>query len=227
MAKRILLAGIVVLLSSVSVAKCALIELEFSGTVSRIAEPGRIDPVPIIEGCVDVGDSFSGILKYDTSAPDIRPERHAGRYLYSVGPSGISLNVGEHVFMTNPQSVDFEVAITDDGTGVILRDYFGALSWDNLPFLEGYVSIDKIGFAAYADHTWLSSADLPTSENELLGWNTMRVSVSGTGIGGEAFGFEGDITSMSIIPEPATLGFLALGGLVLLVKRKPKGFVED
>jgi len=221
MTKRILLAGIVVLLISVSVGKCALIELEFSGTVSRIAEPGRVDPIPRIEGYVDIGDSFSGILKYDTSAPDVLPEGYAGRYLYSVGPSGISLSTGEHVFMTNPQSVDFEVKIYNDTPTVASHDYFGASSWENLPFLDGYVSIDKIGIAAYADHTWIASADLPTSENELLGWDTMRVSVSGTGIGGEVFGFEGDITSMSIIPEPATVLFLVLGGIGLRVLRAP------
>ena len=220
MARRIWLIAVGVLLAIACSGDCALIELELSGTVTRIAQSGGRYGHNVIEGYVDIGDSISGILKFDTFAPDVEPEGFAGQYEYSVGPSGIYLSTGENVFMTNPQSVDFEISVNNDGPIVEPHDYFGAASWDNLPFLDGYVSIDKIAYVAYADYTHLTSDALPTSKNELLGWDGILVKVYGTGMGGEDFYFEGEITSVSIIPEPATIGLLTIGGFMVLMRRK-------
>ena len=51
-------------------------------------------------------------------------------------------------------------------------------------------------------------------------WDYIDLRVYGTGTDGKALYFEGDITSISIIPEPATIGLFSLGGIGLIRRKR-------
>lgn len=226
MAKRTLLAGIVVLLAGVSTVNSALMELEFSGAVNWVVTAEELRGQLPVEGVVAVGDSISGILRYDTLAVDRDPGDDRGTYIYSTAPNGISVTVNEHVFVSDPESLNFKVSVINADNHKIPHHAWYASSLSNLSILDGYAAITNILFAAGASPYKLMDDSLLTTERELSGWQ-MQLYIGGVGNDDKVLSFRGDIDSLSVVPEPATIGFLAAGGLMLLAKRKPRSFVED
>ena len=219
MTRWIWLATLGVLLTITCAGKCALVEMEFSGKVDLVADSAYLRGELPIEGIVDVGDLFRGILCYDTSAEDQRPENYSGYYNYDTTPNGISIEINDYVFKTDPESVDLGITIVHGGPIVEPYDAWTAYSLNNLPILETVI-IDSIHLSFGADYGKLDDDALLTTEDQLTGWNHESLWISGTGTDGKVLYFEGEITSISLIPEPATIGLLAIGGLMVFIRRK-------
>jgi len=229
MNKLVLFASVMVLLISASVGNCALIEIEFSGQVSFVGDKaylGRIGKVPI-EGIVSVGDSFNGILRYDSSAEDQDKSDYSGLYTYDAAPNGISVMINNHTFMTNPEYVDLGVFICHDVRPVTPCEVWAAYSLNNLPILNGNIEIENINIGASTNYGKLQNDALLTTKNQFTGWDYINLCVSGIGTDAKALYFEGEITSISLIPEPGTIAFLTVGGLIVLIRRKAYSFTKE
>lgn len=173
----------------------------------------------LLEGKIHVGDLVTGVYVYDSATPDRDPAYYHGEYEHHAPPAGITFTVGGFVFMTDPANVDFTIHIVDDPPAQgRVGDRYGILSENNLPLPNG-TSVGGISlFLRNEAGGVLSSDALPTMAPVLDDWaQGGELAVSGIG---RSFVIEGRLTSMALIPEPATLMFLGLGGLALLRNRR-------
>lgn len=163
-----------------------------------------------LEGKIKVGDIITGTYTYDLLTPDSEPLAYAGLYEHDNAPAGISLSVGGFDFRTDPDNVDFVVAILDDYPPS-RKDQVWMRSYNNLPLSNG-VAVDGISWQLDdPTGTAISSTELPTSSLVLDEWQSLY----GLRLHGERGGYIIDATVTWTIPEPLTLLFLGLGGLFL------------
>jgi hypothetical protein len=171
------------------------------------------DPCNLLENSVHQGDPITGFYIYDTSTPDSNPLTTVGDYWHTSTPYGIYLNAGEFVFQTDPLHVDFLVEICNNQglsefDGYLLRSYNNLQLSNDIPVNHiSWVLQDWTGRA-------LSSTALTTDPPNLSKY------LSGFGLrieGDKYFDYTivADVTSVYLIPEPATLILLAMGTLVL------------
>ena len=196
-----------------------LVIVEFTAEVTRVNET-----YGFLQGRINIGDTITGTYTYDTSAPDLDPDIANGRYEYYTPPSGIYIHVGEFESKTDPYNTDFIIAIENDARLISgTRDTFRLESRNNLP-LGDDVLCDVI-YLHFEDYSGLalSSDALPSVAPVVADWPLVQVQFLGYDPqnGRKAFYVKGDLTSALLIPEPATLGLLGLGGLALLRNRKP------
>ena len=200
----------VVLALSVGTLQATLIEINITAEIIGID-----DRDGLLEGKITAGDIMTGSYIYESSCIDSSPSSTGGAYWYYSSPYGISLTSGGFVFQTDPDNVEFLIGV-DDGT--YGHDTYLLRSYNNLPLSNG-VEVDHISWQLddYSG-TALSSDALPTTPPVLGDWqdNYLRIT----------FGYKGystmgvDVTSVELLPEPATILLLGLGGLALLRKRR-------
>ncbi len=175
----------------------------------------------LLEGRINVGDLITGYYTYDSETPDIGPETPVyGRYEYSSPPYGIKLTAGGFVFETDPERTKFSILIRNDKVG---QDGYSLDSWYNLP-LDNGVKLASIDWQLDDfSGTAISIDALPTTPPVLEDWPDTWVGLSvkgGDGIrGGAQFSIRSTVTSVYLIPEPATLSLLLLGGLLTFRRR--------
>lgn len=195
---------------------CGLVIVEFSAEVSDV-----VDSYGFMQGIVNIGDTITGTYTYDTSAPDSSPLLGIGRYEYYAPPSGIFIHVAGFESRTDPENTDFVVTTENDAYLINgTRDSFRLESNKNLPFGSDTI-IDMISlYLGVHNGNALSSDALPTVAPVVADWQLLRVYVGGyvphIAIRPKGFYFIGDITSAHLIPEPATMMLLGLGGAALL-----------
>jgi len=174
-----------------------------------------------LEGRVNVGDLITGVYVYDSATPDSYPDssKNLGLYEHYTSPAGITLTIGGFVFMTDPANVDFSIYIINDPpVAGGLQEGYDIESRNNLPLPNGVlVGGISLSLRNYAGDV-LSSDTLPTTAPVLDDWDQGgELAVGGIG---RSFVIQGRLTSMVLIPEPATLMFMSLGGLALLRNRR-------
>jgi len=210
----IMAAAVCGLYFSATLAEAELISIGIEGRVTDVR--GDLD---LIVGKIKVGDIITGTYTYDSSMSDSQPEGYWGAYEYKTPPNGISLAIDEFLFRTDPENVDFCITIYNNPPTAVLFDQILVTSYSNLPLSNGVVPrLIQIGFFNRGRGP-LSSDALPVTAPVLSVWEDEAVYLSvGPGVRGAVV--EADITSAILIPEPATLLLLGLGGLALLKKRR-------
>jgi len=180
------------------------------------------DPYSLLKNGVHQGDSITGFYLYDLN-PDAYVY-YAGAYKYTSTPYGMSLTLGGLTFQTDPTNVDFMISIVNGIPSGGSGDNYIVESYNNL-FLSNDVHIERIlwQLTDYS-YTAISSEELPDVPPDLSAWQYDNFTVSG-GRGGtppcfdEIFQINGHVTSVYLIPEPATLLLLGTGGLLLRKRR--------
>lgn len=193
------------------------------------------DDEGLLEGLVNLGDSITGYYCFDSATPDTdfihggSSSPTVGRYEYENGPYpypyGFSLNIGDLSFKTDPDNIDFTLEVVNRPGD----DTYNLRSYNNLPLtdqLSRVVNVthmhwqldDRSGRALLNDSLPLAPPNLSAWPDSFLGFSVY---------GGEGFKDRGylimsTVTRVYSVPEPATLGLLALGGAGLITYRKKK-----
>jgi len=202
--------------SCVPSADATLVIIGITGEVTHVA-----DRLRSLEGNINVGDIITGVYIYDLSTPGSDPWVYRRLYEHDAPPSGITLTVGGFVFMTDPENIEFTVAVGNNYPTVGgARDAFELKSKNNLPLSNG-VLVSSIVLELFdPSASALSSEALPATAPVLEHWSTGYRDMRISGRGQASFTFYAHLTSAVLIPEPTTAVLLGLGGLAVLHKRR-------
>ena len=173
---------------------------EFTGEITSL-----VDVDNLFGGAVGVGTRFSGFFTFESTTPDSEPGSGRGTYTNAItlvggqvggftfgGSSGSSNSITITKFSTHPQ-IDAYVARA--GTNLL-----GVEETINFSlFLQ-----DFTGVAFPNDSLPLSPPDL-----SILNEADFRLGLAGS----ERFNLNGEV--MTLVPEPATLGLVGFGVLIL------------
>ena len=209
------------LFSSVPSADAMLVIVGITAEVTSVSDGTGTG---LLESRISVGDTMTGVYIYDSSTPNSARWSYRGLYEHDAAPCGITLMVGGLVFMTDPENVDFTVEIADNVCYVAYcEDSYALESRNNLPLENGFpverISLELSDSSGFA----LSSVALPTTALVLEDWDyeTGFMRIGGARGREYGFGIRANLTSATLIPEPATIWLLVLGGLALLKKSNP------
>jgi len=199
-----------------AICHATVIQIGFAGLVDSIN-----DPYNLLEDCVQEDASMSGFYLYDSATPDSFPQYiDQGVYRHLTASYGMLLNMGNLTFQTdstNPTNEEFEVDIWNK----LHYDLYSVSSGYNLP-LNDEVTVDSIGLSLQdLSGTAISSIELPLTPPDLSKWPLNNIIVSG-GLYSDppncedpTFIVYGHITDVWLIPEPATLLLVSIGGLIV------------
>ena len=189
------------------------------------------DPCGLLNGQLSVDDIITGSYIYDSDTPDTDWVHGAasdtvGRYWHYSPPYGITLFVGGLIFQTDPADVEFLVEIVNDAEP-LMEDGYNLRSYNNLPVYEG-VAVSHIHWQLDDDSgSALSSDALPTMPPVLEDWSPFEFTIEGYGEDPKyKYTIWADVTSVELVPEPATVLLLGLGGLALLRKHNRKSKIK-
>jgi hypothetical protein len=188
-----------------------LITIGLTGTVYSVG-----DPCNVFGGQIHINDTLTGTYTYDTSTPDSNPSNPAvGDYYHYSAPCGVSVTINGFNFRTDPNNIEFEVYIYDAQNSY--ADCYAFDSYHNSPLPDGTL-VERINWQITdSTGTALSSDALPTTTPNLDDWD-MDGGLFIFGPGHWGFAISADITSVVLIPEPATLLLLVFG--VAICKRR-------
>ena len=229
----ILVAIVALLISNNQPASATIITVEVEGVVDSIGTYFGFD----LDGSVSIGTPMSGFCTYDTDTPDyLDSDDSRGAYpLIS-----ISMTIGNYTFTHNPMSSKWSSFYVRTYSAISGSAVYSAGSPESR--FEGTITVNGIP-KSYDDLSWYISQfvimELSTSSSEQIptdalpdldSWPDISVfdlerkflAVFGKEPGDNTGSFEigGEVTSATVIPEPATLLLLGLGSLALLTKRR-------
>jgi hypothetical protein len=233
MGKRIGLAIIAASFLAFGATECraVIITVQVTGIVDSVQTGGAL----ALDGSIQIGSTMKGYALYDSEASDRDPYPSKGDYPVSL----IWMEIGSYVFYDGPMASDssFYVVTYYPEPGVRYHVYSLEGKFDGIVYLNG---IEK----RYEDLIW--QWDNPISSNlkmmylsndTLVVDDSLPQSIPDIGVfesnrqfyarfdcvgPGDIGTFDifGQVTSVRIIPEPATVLMLFLGGVGILRRKK-------
>ena len=230
MKKRISNIWLALVVSLVIVAPvwATILTVEVEGVVNSIGTDGGF----ALDGSVSFGTAMTGFCIYDSQTPDLELSEYNGKYALL----SISMNIGNYTFTHNPISPNpalFKVYIGNpcykvnsvsprfDGTVIVdgLPLTYDDIIWGDWAFLE----LMDIGTSSYEyiPNDALPDLDSFPDFSVFDMWRTFETRFyEPYAVDRGYFGIYGEVTSLTVTPEPTTLLLLGLGGLALLRKRR-------
>lgn len=210
MSKLVILAVGIVLFNG-GLANAGWITISISGVVTDVDDRGGLD------NKIQVGDTFTGTYTYDSATlGETEGSWSWTKYSYYDAPAGMSLNIGEFNFKTDPADVEFEIYLNNNGS---LGDTYFMQSLSNLSLSNG-APVRVMGWTLIDNtSTALSNEDLPLLAPDLTMWNGNLVEIRGIDRTSQDFYVACTITSATVVPEPLSCLLFALGTFLL---RKPR-----
>lgn len=201
-----------------------IVTVEVTGTVNEVLTANGLS----LDSSVNIGSSMVGSCTYDTATPDRFPQFDSeGEYQLI----SLSMTIGNYMFTNDPMLPEkalFRVGV--DGNfgqaAVSLAPRFDGIIYINgSPKTDDEIDLDYFGLCLLSLGGWNrygitdklpdSFMDLSLYEDKLFGVSALPDYIA------PSFRIVGELTSLTVIPEPATLAFLGLGSLALLRKRQP------
>lgn len=208
-----------IFLSIGDLAQAVPVTIKITGVVTEIT---GLEPYPYNE-TIYPGTTFTGSYTYDSTAIGEYQQPGRGHYFHN-SPCGFNLSLAGYEFKTvENHDSRFEIWLFNDFS-LPLPQYDGYMvqSYENIPLSTG-LSVYIISWILRDNtHTALSSIVLPVDAPDINAWNYNLFSIGcgGLGIDSPLFTIWGTVTEAVLIPEPATMLLLAIGGLFLRQKRK-------
>lgn len=193
------------LVSAVGVpeARGELLVFTAQGVITAVDDEGGV-----LDPSIVVGAAFSMSVEYDPDlATDLNSDPQIGQYVLEAPIAG---QIGDVVFASEDPPVAW---VVDQAAG----DAFRISADDGVGLAFTYCRLRLAGGPEVFDSDVLPStidlADFPT--------RTFSISdVPPEKLGGPYYIIDAEVTSLTIIPEPATLALVALGGLSLIKRRR-------
>ena len=205
--------AVLLLASGIPKANAELITIGIQAKVDGVIDDGP--GAGYLEGKIDVNDIITGYYTYESTTLDSNPSSQVGDYWHYNSTAGIFLTVGGFEFQTDPANVDFLVEIVNDNVWTE-TDAYSLRSYKNLPISNGAL-VDYI-FWELQDSTMMAISDdaLPILPPDLSDWSSNLLHIDGVT---RTFEIWGHVTTVEIVPEPATILLLGLGSLLLRKRR--------
>lgn len=179
-------------LALASAASAEIKNFSFKGVIQT-----KDDRAFLLDDSITVGTPFEGFYTFETTTADTNTDSTVGDYRHKNGQFGVVVKIGNYVFRTNPQHVDFLVEIVNRPTGdnYLLRSYNNVCSQP--------IGVSHIAWQLDdSSGTAVSNAGLPSSPPLLSSWQ----SPFGFDVRGDSnrpFLVRGQITS--IVENPAAI----------------------
>jgi len=200
-----------------------ILTVEVTGVVDSVWTDNGLT----LDGSVGIGSVMTGFSSYDTDTPDLNANKSDGLYhLIS-----ISMNVGNYTFTNDPMFPEAAVFKVVAGGNFYYNACSRAPRFDGIVYIDGSpktfdeVNFDDLTMSVMYLEAWndygITDA-LPDSFMDLSVYSWSRSFGVGSYVDhiGPGFYIRGELTSLTVIPEPATVLLFGLGGLVLLKRHK-------
>jgi hypothetical protein len=216
---------VVALLSWAQAAQADPVTFYFEGVV-EFAQGPRIGELlaPGVTGADLIGTQISGWYTFDSEAVDTLPEFFQAGYRSSGAPFGYVMQFAHRTFTFDSVSigvlVDFDnmqvmPGIKDDTYTVAQA---GPHPTDPALELRAFLDLLAFGTATEGPTTSLLDTSLPLVPPDLAGFSVRRVFMNVLENGNVVAGLGGSLTTLKLVPEPATALLLAPATLLLLAR---------
>jgi hypothetical protein len=189
------------------------VTFEFEGVIESVTHVTSVDP---FGAGISVGTTFSGRYTFDTSTPNTGTSEAAG-YVETAPQFGISVRVGAFFGSSSTALVPLNYRIIIGG--LVNDDVIQDIQTQDMLF--GGVNASLAQIFLEGPSTALSSVALSEHPPVLADYFVHEFVL---GIGppthAEDVVYQGQITSIHAIPEPSTLGLLALAALACLARKR-------
>ncbi len=208
MKTKLLILMLFVLTATVANAEIVTIALE--AVITMVDDSGNL-----LEGAINVDDVITGIYTYNTDTVGIYTSDATsdwGAYYHTETPYGLSLTFDNGMACgTDPGNIDFEIKIIDGHEGIMTDNYY-LHSFNNLP-LDNSIAVDHITWHLSEDETGgaIDSTALTATAPVLEDWTSSVLTIKGDRTPTQLI-IESTVYSVEVIPEPATILLLAIGG---------------
>lgn len=207
--------------SALRFAAAALVLLALASPLRAAASPVSVvmtgvwtlvdDAGAVLGGAILPGSAFSATLVYDDATPDSNASPLYGNYFVAPAQFAFTLGSGGFTFSHVPGGVN-EIDVIDPGTGDSVAVYAETFTTSPpLPPLGlNYANV----FLDDPSGTALSSDALTAVPWSMAAWSAAAMTFFADIDDGNPltyFDLEGEITGLTVVPEPASFGMLALG----------------
>ncbi|MBN2456152.1 MAG: PEP-CTERM sorting domain-containing protein [Sedimentisphaerales bacterium] len=211
-------------LGLVSFSKAEIITIEVTGIVDSVETGGGL----VLDDSINVGSEMLGYCIYDTETPDLATNSdYTGLYeLLS-----ICMEIGNYTFTHNTVSDEcplFLVGIVDPGYKATSADscFDGIVTVNGTPktyddIIWGYYRIELMNL--WSSSYYIPTDSLPTELPDISVFDNRREFEARfyepKSDNRAFFDIHGELTSLNLIPEPATILLFGLASLILTIKR--------
>jgi len=202
---------VLLILSVLGAGQCCagVVSVDIYGWVTEVDDRNGV-----LGGQIAIDDFVSGNYIYDSGVSDNNPSALIGNYRYDSAPFGLSLNINDLVFESNPQELDLLIEIYNDYD---LKDRYFISSANNQALSNG-AAVDQILWQLVDEQGTVLSSDSLISPSPISGgWeiNNFRITCGRASI-------RGIITQAEShnVPEPATVAILGMGAIMAGLSRR-------